>query len=37
MKEWLGRSGFEGARWTRLPADPEAKGPNLFSASARRS
>ena len=34
--EWLEEAGFEQARWTPLPPDPDARGPVLFAASARR-
>ena len=34
---WLAAAGFEGARFITLPADPEAKGPALFAATARRA
>jgi ubiquinone/menaquinone biosynthesis C-methylase UbiE len=37
MGEWLGAAGFERVRWVPLPADPEARGPSLFAASARRA
>ena len=33
--DWFARAGFERARYHLLPADPEAKGPTLFAASAR--
>jgi ArsR family transcriptional regulator len=33
---WLEEAGFEGARFVTLPADPQAKGPALFAATARR-
>jgi ArsR family transcriptional regulator len=33
----LAASGFEGVRVTALPSDPEAKGPGLFVATARRA
>ena len=32
---WLAAAGFEGIRFTPLPADPAARGPTLFAASAR--
>ena len=32
---WAEDAGFEGARYVTLPADPEAKGPVLFAATAR--
>lgn len=34
---WLADAGFEGVRFTPLPADPSAKGPTLFALSARRA
>jgi len=37
MKEWLGAAGFTNCRYRPLPADPAAKGPTLFVASARKS
>jgi ubiquinone/menaquinone biosynthesis C-methylase UbiE/DNA-binding transcriptional ArsR family regulator len=37
LRCWLEAAGFERARFTPLPADPAAKGPTLFSASARRA
>ena len=36
MGEWLGAEGLGGLRYQPLAADREAKGPNLFAASARR-
>jgi len=33
---WMETSGLEGFRYQPLPADPDAKGPLLFTASARR-
>jgi ArsR family transcriptional regulator len=36
ITEWLERSGFTGVRYRALPADPAAKGPSLFSATARK-
>jgi len=36
VKEWLSNAGFTSCRYRPLPADPEAKGPTLFVASARR-
>jgi SAM-dependent methyltransferase len=36
IKQWLTEAGFERCRYRPLPADPEAKGPALFVASARR-
>ncbi|MEX2570756.1 MAG: methyltransferase domain-containing protein [Gemmatimonadota bacterium] len=32
---WVAKAGFEGFRFVHLPADPEAKGPALFAATAR--
>ena len=37
VKEWLGNAGFTSCRHRPLPADPEAKGPTLFVASARKA
>ncbi len=37
LEEWLSGAGFEHPCWVPLPADPEARGPGLFSASARRA
>jgi ArsR family transcriptional regulator len=34
--EWLDRAGFSGSRCRPLPADPAAKGPSLFVATARK-
>jgi len=34
--EWLDRAGFNGSRCRPLPADPAAKGPSLFVATARK-
>lgn len=34
--DWLDRTGFTGARCRPLPADPAAKGPSLFVATARK-
>jgi hypothetical protein len=34
---WLDTAGFTGMRFITLPADPEAKGPALFAATARRA
>ena len=36
VKEWLSNAGFASCRYRPLPADPEAKGPTLFVASARK-
>lgn len=37
VKEWLSNAGFTSCRYRPLPADPEAKGPTLFVASARNA
>lgn len=37
VKEWLSAAGFSACRYRALPDDPDAKGPSLFVASARRS
>src|SRR5206468_9548845 len=37
LGEWLTDAGLEHFRYHPLPADPEAKGPLLFTASATRS
>jgi SAM-dependent methyltransferase len=37
MKEWLANAGFTSTRYRPLPADPDARGPNLFVASARKT
>lgn len=34
LSRWLSQAGFAALRFTALPAEPEAKGPSLFSASA---
>jgi SAM-dependent methyltransferase len=36
LAEWLEHAGLTAARCTDLPADPHAKGPPLFAATARR-
>jgi ArsR family transcriptional regulator len=36
LRDWLEDAGFTGIRYRPLPADPAAKGPGLFAASARR-
>lgn len=36
MRDWLAAAGFEGTRFISLPADPAARGPTLFAASARQ-
>jgi ArsR family transcriptional regulator len=33
---WLEEAGFGAVRMASLPADPAAKGPRLFSATAKR-
>ncbi|HEY4217974.1 MAG TPA: metalloregulator ArsR/SmtB family transcription factor [Gemmatimonadaceae bacterium] len=35
VKEWLSDAGFTSCRYRPLPADPDARGPTLFVASAR--
>jgi ArsR family transcriptional regulator len=37
VKEWLTEAGFTAPRYRALPADPDASGPTLFVASARRA
>ena len=37
MESWLGDAGFERVRVSPLPAAPEAQGPALFVAAARRA
>jgi ArsR family transcriptional regulator len=37
VKEWLSDAGFVSPKYRALPADPEAKGPTLFVASATNS
>jgi ArsR family transcriptional regulator len=37
MKEWLTNAGFTSSRYRSLPADPDARGPSLFVASARKN
>ena len=37
IEQWLDDAGFGGIRVRALPADPQAKGPALFVASARRA
>ena len=34
--DWLGEAGLVGVRTTSLPSDPQAKGPTLFAATARK-
>jgi ArsR family transcriptional regulator len=36
MAEWLAQAGFDDARVLPLPAAPQAQGPALFAATARR-
>lgn len=36
VKEWLSDAGLVSPRYRALPADPEAKGPTLFVASAKK-
>lgn len=37
MASWLAAAGFDRVRYQPLPADPAAKGPALFTATARAS
>ncbi|MEO6878858.1 MAG: hypothetical protein ABI205_10280, partial [Gemmatimonadaceae bacterium] len=37
VKSWLSHAGFTSCRYRALPADPDAKGPTLFVASARNA
>jgi ubiquinone/menaquinone biosynthesis C-methylase UbiE/DNA-binding transcriptional ArsR family regulator len=37
LGKWLEAAGLDGIRYSELPADPEAKGPSLFTASGKRS
>ena len=37
MERWMREAGMVAYRYVPLPADPAAKGPTLFAASARRS
>ncbi|HET7622717.1 MAG TPA: metalloregulator ArsR/SmtB family transcription factor [Gemmatimonadaceae bacterium] len=37
LEGWLDAAGFTGMRFVTLPADPDAKGPTLFAATARRA
>src|SRR5205823_5122107 len=37
VKEWLVEAGFTSPKYRALPADPEASGPSLFVASARKA
>ncbi|HYU53904.1 MAG TPA: metalloregulator ArsR/SmtB family transcription factor [Gemmatimonadaceae bacterium] len=34
---WMQEAGLEGFRYTELPADPDAKGPTLFTATGKRT
>jgi len=34
---WLQETGFTGCRYRALPSDPAAKGPSLFTATARKN
>jgi ArsR family transcriptional regulator len=34
---WMQSAGFDGFRYNPLPPDPDAKGPVLFAATAKRS
>jgi ubiquinone/menaquinone biosynthesis C-methylase UbiE/DNA-binding transcriptional ArsR family regulator len=36
MEEWMAEAGLGAARYVPLPADPEARGPVLFAATARK-
>ena len=36
LGEWMGEAGLGSFRYTPLSADPEAKGPTLFAATARK-
>lgn len=36
VKEWLTKAGFTACRYRPLPADPDATGPALFVASAKK-
>jgi ubiquinone/menaquinone biosynthesis C-methylase UbiE len=37
MKQWLADAGFTSSRYRALPADPAARGPAMFAASARKA
>ena len=37
LGDWMGAAGLQDFRYNPLPADPDAKGPLLFSGSAKRS
>lgn len=36
LREWMAESGLSSFRYVPLPADPEARGPTLFAATARK-
>ena len=36
LSGWLEDAGLKAMRYRLLPADPRAKGPGLFAATARR-
>jgi ArsR family transcriptional regulator len=36
LSEWMRSAGLDGFRYNPLPPDPDAKGPTLFAASAKR-
>lgn len=36
LEGWMTEAGLEGFRYHQMPADPAAKGPTLFAATARR-
>jgi ArsR family transcriptional regulator len=37
MTDWLAAAGFDAVRVQPLPGEPQAKGPALFAATARRN
>jgi len=37
LRSWTEDAGMEGFRYVQLPPDPDARGPALFAATARRS
>lgn len=37
MRAWLHEAELAGARWIALPPDPQAQGPSLFVATARKA
>ncbi|MGH7616521.1 MAG: ArsR/SmtB family transcription factor [Gemmatimonadaceae bacterium] len=37
MKEWLSEAGFTSSRYRALPADPDARGPAMFVATALKA